>query len=141
MDVNYIIDINKKLENLSKRCDILEKENICYKKKFQLNQDNIFNLLVQLKILRNEYNKEINAFKENFNKEIDNIYQMIPKNENEIIIENKNDELIDNKKIKEEIKNMVKKQLENFKYEIYLYVGINTSKEKKEKKGKKRRNN
>ena len=32
---------------------------------------------------------------------------------------------------------MVKKQLEDFKYEIYLYVGINASKEKKEKKIKK----
>ena len=71
-----INEINKKLENLSKRCDILEKENIDYKKKLQLNQDNILNLLMQLKVLRKEYNKEIKKLKDNFNKEFDNIYKM-----------------------------------------------------------------
>ena len=131
-----INEINKKLENLSKRCDILEKENIDYKKKLQLNQDNILNLLMQLKVLRKEYNKEIKKLKDNFNKEFDNIYQMFPKDENEIIINNEKNDSFD-KKIKKEIENMVKKQLEDFKYEIYLYVGINASKEKKEKKIKK----
>ena len=141
MEENLVNDINKKLEILSKRCDELEKENINYKNKLQLNQDNIYNLLVQLKILRKEYNKEIIALKENFNQQIQNINQIKQKNKNEIIINDENNDLFDFKKIKEyikeeiikEINNILQKQLEDLKIEIYLNVEKNILEEKKDK--------
>ena len=145
MEENLSDDINKKLENLSKRCDILEKENIDYKKMIKLNQDNILNLLTQLKYLRNEYKKEINIqinkLKENLLEQIDNTYQRVPENKNEIIIENENENnnnnLFDIKKLKDKIKfeinNMVQEQLGNFKCDIYFYVRDNIQEEKADK--------
>ena len=141
MDENLVNDINKKLEILIKRCDELEKENINYKNKLQMNQDNIYNLLVQLKIIRKEYNKELIALKENFTQQIKNINQIEQKNKNEIIINDENNDLIDFKKIKKyikeeikkEINNILQKQLEELKNEIYLNVEKNILEEKKEK--------
>ena len=43
MNENYINNINKRLEILSKKCDSLEQDNNEYKKKIQLNQENIIN--------------------------------------------------------------------------------------------------
>ena len=141
MEENLANDINQKLEILSKRCDELEKDNINYKKKLQMNQDNIYNLLVQLKIIRKEYNKELIALKENFTQQIKNINQIEQKNKNEIIINDENNDLIDFKKIKEYIKEEIKKEinnvlrgrLEELKNEIYLNVEKNILEEKKEK--------
>ena len=127
MDDSFDDDIKKNLENLSKRCDKLEKENIDYKKRLLLNQDNILNLLIQLKNMRNEYMKQIKELKENYAKKIKNIYKENSKNKNEIIIEDENDDLFDPKKLKEDIKKMIKEQLHEFKNEIYLYVGNNIS--------------
>ena len=141
MEENLANDINQKLEILSKRCDELEKDNINYKKKIQMNQDNIYNLLVQLKIIRKEYNKELIALKENFNQQIQNINQIKQKNKNEIVINDENNDLFDFKKIKEyikeeiikEINNILQKKLEDLKSEIYLNVEKNILGEKKDK--------
>ena len=140
MDENYINDINKKFENLSKRCDKLENENIDYKKKLELNQTNILNLLKQQELLRNEYKKEINNIVEKFTKQIRDIYQMIPKNKNEIILDNENNDLFDIKKIKKDIYNMVEKRLEDFKYQIFSFIGkylVEKKDPKKEQKNEK----
>ena len=140
MDENYINDINKKFENLSKRCDKLENENIDYKKKLELNQTNILNLLKQKELLRNEYKKEINNIVEKFTKQIRDIYQMIPKNKNEIILDNENNDLFDIKKIKKDIYNMVEKRLEDFKYQIFSFIGkylVEKKDPKKEQKNEK----
>ena len=123
MDKSFIDEINKNLKNLSKRCDELEKENIDYKRRLLLNQENILNLLEQLKLMRNEYNKQIEELKENYTQQIQNIYKENSKNKNEIIIENENDNLFAPKKLKEDIEKMLKEQLHEFKNEIYLYVG------------------
>ena len=123
MDKSFIDEINKNLKNLSKRCDELEKENIDYKRRLLLNQENILNLLEQLKLMRNEYKKQIEELKENYTQQIQNIYKENSKNKNEIIIENENDNLFAPKKLKEDIKKMLKEQLHEFKNEIYLYVG------------------
>ena len=146
MEENLSDDKKKILENLSKRCDILEKENVNYKKMLQINQDNILNLLEQIKYIRKEYKKEINnqinKLRENLLQQIDNTYQKIPENKNEIIIEkqnnnNKND-LLDIKnlkeKIKSEINNMVQEQLGSFKCDIYFYVRDNIQEEKVDEK-------
>ena len=140
MDENYINDINKKFENLSKRCDKLENENIDYKKKLELNQTNILNLLKQQELLRNEYKKEINNIVEKFTKQIRDIYQMIPKNKNEIILDNENNDLFDIKKIKKDIYNMVEKRLEDFKYQIFSFIGKYLVEKKDQKKEQKNEN-
>ena len=140
MDENYINDINKKFENLSKRCDKLENENIDYKKKLELNQTNILNLLKQQELLRNEYKKEINNIIEKFTKQIRDIYQMIPKNKNEIIIDNENNDLFNNEKIKKDIYNMVEKRLEDFKYQIFSFIGKYLVEKKDQKKEQKNEN-
>ena len=127
MENSFDDDIKTNLENLSKRCDKLEKENIDYKKRLLLNQDNILNLLMQLKNMRNKYMKQIKELKKNKKKKIKNIYKENSKNKNEIIIEDENDDLFEPKKLKEDIKKMIKEQLHEFKNEIYLYVGNNIS--------------
>ena len=134
MNENLINDVNKKLENLSKRCDTLEKENINYKKMLQINQDNILNLLEQIKYLRYEYKKQIIALQDKFIQQIQNKSQLNHKDKNEIIIDNEKNDLFDFKKLKEEINDMVHKQLKNFKSEVYLNVGKIISEEKNDKK-------
>ena len=137
MDENFINEINKKIENLIERCDVLERENKIYKETIKKNQSNILNLLKLQEKLRDEYKNKINELQNNYNEKIQNLNQKILKNENEneiiIDIENNNN-LFYLKKIKEEIINIVEERLQNFKKEIYIYVGQNGTKEKKEKK-------
>ena len=92
MEENPINEINKKLQNLIKRCEALEKENINNKKIIQINKVNILNLLEQQQRLRDEYKREINDLQKYYSQQINKIYQAFSKNknENEIIIENEN---------------------------------------------------
>ena len=142
MDENYINEINKKFENLSKRCDKLEKENVDYKKKLELNQTNILNLSKQLVFLRNEYKKEIKNIEAKFTKQISDISRMIPKNKNEIIIDNENNDLFNIEKIEKRICKMVEQRLEDFKYQIFAcianFTGQKESQKKEDKKGQKK---
>ena len=129
MNENYINNINKRLEILSKRCDSLEQDNNEYKKKLQLNQENIINLQSQLIFLRKEYTKKINEIEANLLTKLKYLFQNNQQNKekgqknNEIINLNNNDDIINIKYIYEEINKMVQKSLENFKYDIYTFVG------------------
>ena len=129
MEENYNDDINKKLEILSRRCDSLEKDNNEYKKKIQLNQENIINLQSQLIFLRKEYTKKINEIKANLLTKLKYLFQNNQQNKekgqknNEIINLNNNDDIINIKYIYEEINKMVQKSLDNFKYDIYTFIG------------------
>ena len=129
MNENYINNINKRLEILSKRCDSLEQDNNEYKKKIQLNQENIINLQSQLTFLRKEYTKKINEIKANLLTKLKYLFQNNQQNKekgqknNEIINLNNNDDIINIKYIYEEINKMVQKSLENFKYDIYTFIG------------------
>lgn len=137
MEENPINEINKKLQNLIKRCEALEKENINNKKIIQINKVNILNLLEQQQRLRDEYKREINDLQKYYSQQINKIYQAFSKNknENEIIIENENNNnLFDSKKIKKEIDDTLEVKLQNFKSEIYFYVGQIATKEKENKK-------
>ena len=137
MEENPINEINKKLQNLIKRCEALEKENINNKKIIQINKVNILNLLEQQQRLRDEYKKEINDLQKHHSQQINKIYQAFSKNknENEIIIENENNNnLFYSKKIKKEIDDALEVKLQNFKSEIYFYVGQIATKEKENKK-------
>ena len=137
MEENPINEINKKLQNLIKRCEALEKENINNKKIIQINKVNILNLLEQQQRLRDEYKRQINDLQKYYSQQINKIYQAFSKNknENEIIIENENNNnLFYSKKIKKEIDDTLEVKLQNFKSEIYFYVGQIATKEKKNKK-------
>ena len=137
MEENPINEINKKLQNLIKRCEALEKENINNKKIIQINKVNILNLLEQQQRLRDEYKREINDLQKYYSQQINKIYQAFlkNKNENEIIIENENNNnLFYSKKIKKEIDDALEVKLQNFKSEIYFYVGQIATKEKENKK-------
>ena len=129
MNENYINNINKRLEILSKRCDSLEQDNNEYKKKIQLNQENIINLQSQLIFLRKEYTKKINEIKANLLTKLKYLFQNNQQNKekgqknNEIINLNNNDDIINIKYIYEEINKMVQKSLDNFKYDIYTFIG------------------
>lgn len=137
MEENPINEINKKLQNLIKRCEALEKENINNKKIIQINKVNILNLLEQQQRLRDEYKRQINDLQKYYSQQINKIYQAFSKNknENEIIIENENNNnLFYSKKIKKEIDDALEVKLQNFKSEIYFYVGQIATKEKENKK-------
>lgn len=137
MEENPINEINKKLQNLIKRCEALEKENINNKKIIQINKVNILNLLEQQQRLRDEYKRQINDLQKYYSQQINKIYQAFSKNknENEIIIENENNNnLFYSKKIKKEIDDSLEVKLQNFKSEIYFYVGQIATKEKENKK-------
>ena len=137
MEENPINEINKKLQNLIKRCEALEKENINNKKIIQINKVNILNLLKLQEKLRDEYKREINDLQKYCSQQINKIYQAFSKNknENEIIIENENNNnLFYSKKIKKEIDDALEVKLQNFKSEIYFYVGQIATKEKENKK-------
>ena len=137
MEENPINEINKKLQNLIKRCEALEKENINNKKIIQINKVNILNLLEQQQRLRDEYKREINDLQKYYSQQINKIYQAFSKNknENEIIIENENNNnLFYSKKIKKEIDDTLEVKLQNLKSEIYFYVGQIATKEKENKK-------
>ena len=137
MEENPINEINKKLQNLIKRCEALEKENINNKKIIQINKVNILNLLEQQQRLRDEYKRQINDLQKYYSQQINKLYQAFSKNknENEIIIENENNNnLFYSKKIKKEIDDALEVKLQNFKSEIYFYVGQIATKEKENKK-------
>ena len=137
MEENPINEINKKLQNLIKRCEALEKENINNKKIIQINKVNILNLLEQQQRLRDEYKREINDLQKYCSQQINKLYQAFSKNknENEIIIENENNNnLFYSKKIKKEIDDTLEVKLQNLKSEIYFYVGQIATKEKENKK-------
>ena len=129
MNENYINNINKRLEIISKRCDSLEQDNNEYKKKIQLNQENIINLQYQLTFLRKEYTKKINEIKANLLTKLKYLFQNIQQNKekgekiNDIINLDNHDDIINIKYIYEEINKMVQKSLENFIYDIYTFIG------------------
>ena len=98
MDENTINDINKKFENLTKKCELLEKIN-------KVNENAILNLNTQMKFLREEHKKELENIKLNFTIQLKNFFNTISQNKEkgkefaEIII-------VDQKNGMEDIKNM-----------------------------------
>ena len=122
MDENTINDINKKFENLTTKCELLEKRN-------KLNENTILNLNTQLKFLREEHRKELDNIKLNFTIQLKNFFNTISQNKAkgkecaEIII-------VDQKNGIEDIKNMciemidkIEKKLVNLQYYILEHLG------------------
>ena len=93
-DIN-INDINKKLDEIINKNKLLENENKEFKERFLKAENTIYNLNIQLKLLRKEYKMILFEFNKKFESQIGHIFEQISQNiekkegKNEIIIEKK----------------------------------------------------
>ena len=140
MNDPVINDMNKKFEELTKRCDLLEKTNDYYKQKIELNKTNILILNNQLEVLRKEYQRKINDLKDYFTNQFQQVLQIITpnkenhdKNNNGINFINKNKNIKNKENLYADINLMVEKKLAEFRYDIYSYLGKTTKNESNEK--------
>ena len=120
MDKNIINDIYIKLQDLTKKYELLEIIN-------NKNKENILNLNKQLNFLRKEYKEELNELKDNYIQQYNHLFNIISQNKSigkenyEIIIVDKNNDLETiKKKFKEDIRNLENK-IEDLKLDIYYY--------------------
>ena len=141
MSEDAINNINKKLQELTERCNLLEKTNKYYQEIIKINKNNILNLNSQLKILNKEYKKEIEEMKNSYNEQIEKLNKIIieikenRKEKNEILINNENDNnLLDKQTNYEEIQKLIDKKLEDFEINIYQKIKVDDKNEKINKK-------
>jgi len=120
MDKNIINDIYIKLQDLTKKYELLEIIN-------NKNKENILNLNKQLNFLRKEYKEELNELRDNYIQQYNHLFNIISQNKSigkenyEIIIVDKNNDLETiKKKFKEDIRNLENK-IEDLKLDIYYY--------------------
>ena len=122
MDENTINDINKKFENLTKKCELLEKKN-------KVNENAILNLNTQLKFLREEHRKELDNIKLNFTMQLKNFFNSISQNKAkgkecaEIIIVDQNNGIEDIKNMCIEMINKIENEFVNLKYDVLQHLG------------------
>jgi len=122
MDENTINDINKKFENLTTKCELLEKRN-------KLNENTILNLNTQLKFLREEHRKELDNIKLNFTIQLKNFFNTISQNKAkgkecaEIIIVDQNNGIEDIKNMCIEMINKIENEFVNLKYDVLQHLG------------------
>ena len=122
MDENTINDINKKFENLTNKCELLEKRN-------KLNENAILNLNTQLKFLREEHKKELDNIKLNFTIQLKNFFNTISQNKAkgkecaEIIIVDQNNGIEDIKNMCIEMINKIENEFVNLKYDVLQHLG------------------
>ena len=77
MSEDAINNINQKLQELTERCNLLEKTNKYYQEIIETNKNNILNLNSQLKILNIQYKKEIEEMKNSYNEQIEKLNKII----------------------------------------------------------------
>ena len=122
MNENTINDINKKFENLTEKCELLEKRN-------ELNENAILNLNTQLKFLREEHKKELDNIKLNFTIQLKNFFNTISQNKAkgkecaEIIIVDQNNGIEDIKNMCIEMINKIENEFVNLKYDVLQHLG------------------
>ena len=122
MDENTINDINKKFENLTTKCELLEKRN-------KLNENTILNLNTQLKFLREEHRKELDNIKLNFTVQLENFFNTISQNKAkgkecaEIIIVDQKNGIEDIKNMCIEMINKIENEFVNLKYDVLQHLG------------------
>ena len=122
MNENTINDINKKFENLTKKCELLEKKN-------KVNENAILNLNTQLKFLREEHKKELDNIKLNFTIQLKNFFNTISQNKAkgkecaEIIIVDQNNGIEDIKNMCIEMINKIENEFVNLKYDVLQHLG------------------
>ena len=126
MDDNDVINnnINKRLEELENKYELIKKENIDYKNALKINEQTIINLKIQIDLLKKENQMNIKQLKDYFFKEFKYLKQIkenkeiFEKGKNEIIINEKNNNSIDIKLIHEDMEKMIDKKIQEF--EIYF---------------------
>ena len=125
MDDNDVINnINKRLEELENKYELIKKENIGFKNALKINEQTIINLKIQIDLLKKENQMNIKQLKDYFFKEFKYLKQIKEKKEifekgkNEIIINGKNNNSIDIKLIHEDMEKMIDKKIQEF--EIYF---------------------
>ena len=122
MNENTINDINKKFENLTKKCELLEKRN-------KLNENTILNLNTQMKFLREEHKKELDNIKLNFTIQLQNFFNTISQNKAkgkefaEIIIVDQKNGIEDIKNMCIEMINKIENEFVNLKYDVLQHLG------------------
>ena len=122
MDENTINDINKKFENLTEKCELLEKIN-------KVNENAILNLNTQLKFLREEHRKELDNIKLNFTMQLKNFFNSISQNKAkgkecaEIIIVDQNNGMEDIKNMCIGMINKIENKLVNLQYYLLEHLG------------------
>ena len=122
MDDNDVINnnINKRLEELENKYELIKKENIDYKNALKINEQTIINLKIQIDLLKKENQMNIKQLKDYFFKEFKYLKQIKEKKEifekgkNEIIINEKNNNTIDIKLVHEEMEIMMDKKIQEF---------------------------
>ena len=131
MDENEINNINKKLDKLIKKNELLEEKNKYFEKRLQKAEDIIENLNVQQKNLRMEYKKAINDLEKKYKTIYENISKQIfqieekynNKNEkNEIIInkeKNNNEESLNIKEVNDLIQKSVTQKFDVIQNNIF----------------------
>lgn len=123
MDENNLKIINKKLEDIEKKYELLEKDNIEYKEKIERNENNILLLNTQLKTFKKDYKIKINDLLQSYTQLIQKMKTII---ENE---ENIKENLITTIKETEKI---FDNKLKDLKDELFISLG-EKPKEKREK--------
>ena len=122
MDENTINDINKKFENLTKKCELLEERN-------KLNENAILNLNTQLKFLREEHKKELDNIKLNFTIQLKNFFNNISQNKAkgkecaEIIIVDQNNGMEDIKNMCIRMINKIENEFAFLKLDVLQHLG------------------
>ena len=122
MNENTINDINKKFENLTKKCELLETIN-------KVNENAILNLNTQLKFLREEHKKELDNIKLNFTIQLKNFFNTISQNKAkgkecaEIIIVDQKNGIEDIKNMCIEMINKIENEFVNLKYDVLQHLG------------------
>ena len=121
MDDNDVINnINKRLEELENKYNLIKKENNDYKNALKINEQTIINLKIQIDLLKKENQMNIKQLKDYFFKEFKYLKQIKEKKEifekgkNEIIINEKNNNSIDIKLVHEEMEIMMDKKIQEF---------------------------
>ena len=122
MNENTINDINKKFENLTKKCELLEKRN-------KLNENTVLNLNTQMKFLREEHKKELDNIKLNFTIQLQNFFNTISQNKAkgkefaEIIIVDQKNGIENIKNMCIEMINKIENEFVNLKYDVLQHLG------------------
>ena len=130
MNENTINDINKKFENLTRKCELLEKRN-------KLNENTILNLNTQMKFLREEHKKELDNIKLNFTIQLQNFFNTISQNKAkgkefaEIIIVDQKNGIEDIKNMCIEMINKIENEFVNLKYDVLQHLGNTPGKSEK----------
>ena len=122
MDEN---NLNKKLEDIEKKYELLEKDNIEYKEKIERNENNILLLNTQLKTFKKDYKIKINDLLQSYTQLIQKMKTII---ENE---ENIKENLITTIKETEKI---FDNKLKDLKDELFISLGEKPKEKREENK-------